>query len=865
MLFLLLLLPKQEFARGEPIVAYDEILLYMNVQGVGGMQVQAAIFHEVAWLSITDIFDFIKIKNTPSAGLDSISGFFILRQSTFLIDAIHNQITYQGKVLHLPEEALIHSSTNLYLRANYFGQIFGLECKFNFRNLSIILTSKQELPVVRELRQEAMRSNLSNLRGDTKADTNYKAVRPPFHFGMTDWAVVATQNPASDQYDSAGQLSSQPRNNVRLNLALGGVVAGGETNVSLNYDNRIPFAERQQYYQWRHVDNDHPGLRQVTAGKFYTPSISSVYSPFVGIQFTNAPTTYRRAFGTYTLTYFAELDWVVELYVNNELIDYARAAVTGTFTFQVPLVYGNTVVKLRYYSPWGEERSTEQNIQVPFTFLPAHEFEYTATAGMIEDSVNSRLSRANFNYGLSQRLTLGAGIEYRSSISTGKFIPFVNASYRIVSNLLIAGEYDYGVRGKLVTSYSTAAGLQFELDYTRYKQGQKAIYYTYREERKATVSYPFRSKKFTVFTRLSVYQILLAPTKFTSSKYTTAQGLLSGTFLGINTNITTFALFIQQADTYVYSNISMAFRFPKNIIFTPQAQYEYNRQKFIGIKEELGKYIGSRGYFNVFYENNFKSGIRNIGIGLRYDLSAALTGLSVIHGNHNNSIVESASGSILYDARTRYTGFSNHSSVGRGVLIVVPFLDLNDNGRRDPDEPKVYGLSMRMNGGRIRNNKADTTIQISDLEAYSNYMIRFEGNFENIAWRLRYKKIRVMVDPNQFKTLEIPVSIVGEVSGSVFRKDEEEELQPQDRVIVCFYRSDATLAGQTTTEGDGSFDFSGLAPGTYTARINEDQLKKLNWISLSRSLPFIIRPNSNGDVVEGLKFVLEPAAVKSRP
>jgi hypothetical protein len=192
---------------------------------------------------------------------------------------------------------------------------------------------------------------------------------------MADWGVVATQT-------SQQGLPEQDDN--RLYLALGGVVAGGETDVALNYDNTYAFVTgSQQFFQWRYVDNDNPVLRQVTAGKIYTPSIASIYSPVIGLQFTNAPTVYRRSFGTYTLSYYSEANWVVELYINNTLVNYAKAPAAGFFTFKVPLVYGNSLLKLRFYGPWGEELSHEQNIQIPFNFLPVGEFEYTASAGIV--------------------------------------------------------------------------------------------------------------------------------------------------------------------------------------------------------------------------------------------------------------------------------------------------------------------------------------------------------------------------------------------------------------------------------------------------------------------------------------------------
>jgi hypothetical protein len=527
--------------------------------------------------------------------------------------------------------------------------------------------------------------------------------------------------------------------------------------------------------------------------------------------------------------------------------------------FQVPLVYGNSLVKIRFYSPWGEERTSEQNIQIPFNFLPQQEFEYTASAGVVEDSSNSRFARIATNYGLTRSITVGAGMEYLSSVATGKAMPFLNASLRLSSNLLFSGEYTYGVRTKLIASYHLPTNLQIELNYTRYKEGQKAINNTFLEERKAIVSFPFRSKKFTLFSKLSVYQVVLPKFKEgTNLKYTTIEGLLSGVIFGINTNLTTYGLLTDQTSPYVYSNLSMVFRLPGKIIFTPQAQYEYNQLKMISIRGEMGKYINSRGYLNAFYENNFKIGFQSVGIGLRYDFSFALTGLSFTRGNHGTgNMVQSASGSMLYDARRGHVGFSNRNSVGKGVITVLPYLDLNGNGRHDANEPKVAGVNVSINGGRITVNKSDTSILVTDLEAYATYTLKIAETFEHVAWHIRNKTISIVIDPNQFKEVEIPVAVRNEVAGMVLLKRDGEE-KGLARVVVSFYRGDFTLAGEVTTDADGSFDYSGLPPGKYVAQINSAQLQQLHMESIPWSLPFTIKVNKEGDVMEGLRFILKP-------
>jgi len=833
-----ILVPGRSSAQDEP--EYDEIYVFFDVPRIGGADIPAVIRDEVLYLPVTDVFNFLKIKNTFSPGLDSITGFFINQQAAYLIDRLNNRIVYQQKIFELKPGDMIRTETNLYLKSVYFGDVFGLQCTFSFRSMSVTLNTKLELPIIREMRQEQMRRNIGQLKGEIKADTTVQRSYPLFHFGMADWSAISSQ-----------QL--QGRTDTRLMLTLGSILAGGEANVTLNYNNNTPFTEKQQYYLWRYVNNDHRALRQVLAGKISSGATSSLYSPVVGVQFTNTPTTYRRSFGSYTLSDFTEPGWLVELYVNNVLVDYKKADASGFFTFEVPLVYGNSGVKLQFYGPWGEERSKERKISIPFNFLPVGEFEYKVSAGIVEDSLHSRFSRANFSYGVARRFTVGGGVEYLSSVTSGNIMPFVNTSLRLASSLLISGEYTYGVRSKGILNYRLPSNVQFELNYTKYEKGQKAINYNYLEERKVAVSVPIRGSNFAAYSRLTLNQIVMP-----AAKYTTAELLLSGAILGVNTNFTTYSLLSDHAQPYTYSNFSLSFKFPGAFILTPQAQFDYNYAEFISIKCGLEKRLFKNGFMKLSYEQNFRNNFSNIEMGLRYDFSFAQVGFSVMRSNNTTNLVQSANGSMIVDAKTNYTGANRLSSVGKSGIMLLPYLDLNCNGRYEPDEPKAYGLSLHINGGRVELNDKDTTIRVFDLEPYTNYLVTLDGTgFDNIAWQMQKNTISVAIDPNMFKLIEVPIAVVGEVTGTVYLGGSGGQ-KGQGRIIVNFYRSDSTLVARTLTEADGYFSYLGLVPGEYEATIDTAQLNKLHMTASPSSLPFTISAGLDGDVVDGLEFVLRP-------
>jgi cell division protein FtsN len=832
----LVLLSYHVDAQNDPV--YDEISVFLQVKDIGQIEIPAIIQEDVAYLPIKEIFEFLNFKTTMSQSMDSISGFLISIKEPYIVDFKNLKINFQGKQFQLKKGEMIRTETNLYLRSNFFGEIFGLNCRFSFRNLSVSMQTTLELPAMREKRLEQMRQNINRVEGIIRADTLIQGKHPFFHVGMADWSMISTQD-----------IGKKVDN--RINMALGMVLAGGEANVLLNLNTNEQFTEKQQYYTLKYVNNDRSWLRQTILGKIGTDAVSSIYNPVVGIRFTNTPTTYRRSFGTYSVSDYTNPNWTVELYVNNILVDYKIADASGFFTFQVPLVYGNSLVKFKFYGPWGEERSKEQTLTIPFNFIPVKKLEYTASGGIVEDGKGSIFSRVNANYGLSKYMTLGAGVEYLSSVESNTTMPFASFTARPLSNLILSEDYMYGVRSKTILNYQFPKNIQLELNYIKYDPGQKAVNYNYLEERKAIFTLPIKIKKSAFYNRMSYDKIIMPGTQ-----YSTAEWLISGTLWGFNTNLTNNAMFSENSDPYIYSNLSTSIRLPKGYMLLPQAQFNYTHGQIISAKLGMEKYVFKNGFLSVSYENNFLSGTQMAQFGFRYDLSFAQAGFTVRQSESGTTTMEMARGSLIMDAKTHYFGANNRVSVGKGAIVFSPFLDLNCNNRWDPGEPKEFDLNIRISGGRPFQNEKDSTIRVVDLEPYTTYFVEFDQNsFNNVAWKLRKKTMNIIVDPNMFKLVEVPISVVGEVSGTISKKGQGES-KGIGRIVVNFFNLKAQQVGKTLTEPDGYFNFLGLAPGKYYAQVDTTQLKRIQMKCEPDTLQFSIKQSRDGDIVEGKDFLL---------
>ncbi|MBC7535455.1 MAG: hypothetical protein H7258_07165, partial [Ferruginibacter sp.] len=638
---------------------------------MGSTELPSIICGDEVYLSVPNIFDFLEIKNTTNSSYSSIEGFFIQQDNTFKIDENTSQITYRDQIIPLNPGDLIRTNTNLFLKASYFNTIFELENNFIFSTLSVSMSSKLELPAVKEARIAQLRANINKIKNEVTADTTLVRDKPLFHFGTANWAVYANQQ--------ANGFRSE-----RLLLNLGGILAGGELTSSLNYGSNQPFELKKQQYRWRYINDDNKYISQITLGRIGASSTATILHPVVGGQITNAPTQIRKSFGTYTLSDHTQPDWMVELYINNVLVDYVKADANGFFSFNVPLMYGRTEISLRYYGPWGEEQLSGKQFVIPFQFLPKKDFEYVLSSGIIEDGKNSPFANAKVNYGLSNYITLGGGMEYVSTLNKNKIIPFFNSSVRVSSQLFVSGAYYPKVMYNGLLNYTAPNNLRLELDYTKYDKNQQVVRFNYSEMRKLTLSYPIHTAHFSGNSRFSVQQNV-----FNTSKHTTAEFLLSGTAYGLNFNFTTNSFFTDSNKQFIYSNLSTSLRLPKGFVFIPQVRYEYNSDGITSVRAELKKQVFKKGSVQASFDRNFKTSSSYLQIGFRYDFETISTGFSSSFSKNMASFSQSASGSLIYEPTADFIDFNNKTSVGRASMKFIPFLDINGNGKRDTNEPPV--------------------------------------------------------------------------------------------------------------------------------------------------------------------------------
>jgi hypothetical protein len=828
------------FSKGQD-PSFEEIFVYVRVEGVGGFDVDALYEYETnqLYLPVPDLFRFLQIKYEISPQNDSLSGFFVMEDRFYLIDFVQKEIHYQGKIIPLRDSQITRSDVNLYLSTGVFGDVFGLHTTFHFNSLSVEVKPEIELPVIREMRLKQFRSRVDRFgsEGDVEADTTLDRRYHFFRFGMVDWAVNATQY-------------SRSANDLRGSFAIGAELLGGETNLVLNYSTRDGFNTRNQQYRWRWANNQSPLFRQVRLGKINPQTVASIYDPLSGFQITNAPTAYRRSFGSYTLSNYTEPEWSVELYVNNTLVDYQTADASGFYSFEIPMVYGSSEIQLKFYGPYGEERSEKETINVPFSFLPKGELEYTVSGGIVSDNLHSYFGRAEVLYGINRFATLGGGMEYLSSIEDEKGIPFLSAQVTPLTNIFLEVEYAHGVRTNGILTYHPL-WMMAEINYTRYVRGQKAIRFNYLEEREASLSLPVQFAFLRGNTRLSFKQNVYEKLTYNKTDMTFS------TYVGkVNANLTSYANWVSGGKVLIYGNYGMGIRFGHGITLRSQSQFNFSNFAFIALNAHVEKRIARSGLVSLSYDENLMASSRSVSLSFRWDLSFAQTNFSTRIGTDEISANQGLRGSLAFGTGKGYVHATNRSAIGRGGLTIIPFIDLNHNAIKEKEEPLTPNVNTRISGGRMLEHTGDSLIRVTELEPYRSYVLTLdESSLEQISWQLNEKSLRIFIDPNQFKKVYIPVLPMGEVNGMVFL-EEERGIAGQDRIVVNFFHEDGSLVHSTMSETGGYFTFLGLPPGKYLAEVDKTQLERLLFTAEPEKITFEIKPSYYGDIVDDLEFIL---------
>jgi hypothetical protein len=366
---------------------------------------------------------------------------------------------------------------------------------------------------------------------------------------------------------------------------------------------------------------------------------------------------------------------------------------------------------------------------------------------------------------------------------------------------------------------------------------------------------PFRINKLSGTTRASYRQ-----DGYSSFKYNVAQFLLSAYYLNYNVSLTHYSNWVKYWDSNVYCDFAVSVPLGKICTLRPSVQYDYSTRSFISYKANAERKIFNQGYLSLGYERNRLANYTGFNVSLRYDFSFMSTYASSYFSDNKVQTYEGASGSFAFGSGNNYVLASRYDAVGKCGVVIEPYVDINWNNKRDANEPLVTKLNVKCNGGKIYCREKDSIVRIANLDPFVDYNITMdESGFDNLAWNISEKKIKVYTDPNQFKKISLAIHPMGEVTGMLL----DDVGMGKGRVLLNIYNEQGKIVANTQTESDGYFSYLGLPPGNYRVEVDSAQLKVLKM--KSKQIFCSIHPTINGESEDVGKIIVENLNQKDVP
>jgi len=818
---------------------FEEIPVLVLIEGYGQFYSNAIYSNADSklFLNVEEIFKNILLPCKSSPDGTILFGFLENENKKYTINSVSSEVIVEKRVIKTQGKMLTDMGS-IYLESEIFYEAFGISITFNFRSLTIILKSNFELPIIKQRRLEKLRNNISKIKNEFIPDTLIERNYNLFKFGNFDWAVSTHQS----------LTHTSGFNNLRLGL--GTELLFGETNFSINHYSNQVFDNSKINYNWRWVDNSKKAIKQVNLGKLSTSSITELNSFLVGATVRNSSTSVRNANGYFTIKDNTEPNWLVELYINGILTDFIKADASGFYLFNVPLMYGYNTVNLRFYGPMGEERFEEKIINLPYTIMPKGEFEYCLISGFNENNPDNKFYKFETNYGLNKFFTLNTGIEYYTATQSQPFIPYVNITVLPFNKITVNTEYAHTVRTKSILNWYFSKDFLAEIEVIDYHKNQKVINTNMDSERKLKLSKSNKISNISLLSRVDFNQFI-----YKNLDYNQLILTLSSYYRQISFNLSNQTNWVN-AKKYNLSDIAISYRFNKGLIFKTSVQFLSNEQRISFLKFLLEK-RHKKTYYSLSYEKNIMNRANFLNFSFSYELPFARLNSSTTKNKDNFDFVASMQGGIAFDCGKKKAISSRNNTVGKGGISLNPFLDLNRNGVYDTNEHLIFVQEIKANGGNINFDSKDSIIRITELNPFTYFNFEMNNNsLDNIAWKFKYNKHSVLIDPNQFKKITIPIIPLGEVNGFVSYEENGANRGLSKILINIYDKKSLKLIRNITSEPDGYFNYLGLEDGDYIALIDSIQLQRLKLNVDIPLIEFTILPLEQGDIVDNVNFKL---------
>ncbi|AXJ02023.1 hypothetical protein CYPRO_2784 [Cyclonatronum proteinivorum] len=679
--------------------------------------------------------------------------------------------------------------------------------------------------------------------------------RPLFDVGFIDYTISST-----------GDFEQQ---NLNFNFDggaafLGGAIRGGLNGFSSDGQINTGFSN----IRWEYARPESSLLSRIDAGEVRSGGLRA--RNIRGAAITNEPIEARYFFGTIRQDGTTEADATVELYMNNQLVQFTTADATGYYKFDIPLNYGQTRLEKVFYFTDGRIERRSLRIQTPFSFQPQGVLTYHVDGGYqiqgAELLGRDRLfvGSGRLSYGVTKWLTTRIGTDYVEDAD-----PFVYGGFsaRVLSQYLLNADFapDAYYEGSVAVVYPNNVSLNAR---HRYYDGASV----------------FNTRDLSSESSLSLgLPVRPLPLRLQIRSLTYNDGLSEYDF-GADTNYRLFASNFQlQYRTRIFDRGDEGVEFTNQTLRTSlsygvrrglglpefmdiltgttariSSTYDIDLGEFRDMDVQISRRIFGEGNLQLSMGHAFASSrtVFRFSLNFRLDNKVAVT-TSHSYQRERYSMRNSVRGSLGLDSRSGVIQPTFRNQVGRAAASVILFIDKNNSGTFDEGDEILPYNAIRLSGSGRGDVGRDGIVRLTQLQSYARYNLEIiERMIPNATLVPAQDKFSFIADPNQYKRIEIPFYQSGTIEGMVSLVRPEGS-RGVGGVRLEVIGQDNSFRETIRTFNSGDFFLMNIPPGRYLLEVSSAQLDLLG-LAPGDVYSFEIKPTTFGDYVDGLNIELFP-------
>ncbi|MDI6802598.1 MAG: carboxypeptidase-like regulatory domain-containing protein [Bacteroidota bacterium] len=813
----LLLLSNYIFAQRGNI---DSLFVNIYEKRLGHFEIEILKKDEKVFIPIISLFNILRIKVDANPDKTILKGYFISKDSTFEIDTENLTARYRKLKIDLFHDEIINNSRDLFLEETVYRELFGLDIRYDDRRVEIMLKSNKYFP---ELQKRARQKNyLRQLeRIYSEPELHLEKSFNIFNAGALGYNISVIKNPNEDF-------------RYKYNLKGGAQVFGGDLETSIKGEIFKTIKKRDIRANIKFPFFNSRFVQLITLGDIQRSY--NVGGNLWGVSVTNTPPERRQKFGS--ITTFAEIGANQEYsyYPLGMTPIYLSTDRDTSFNVTSNLYFGYNQIIERKYDIYGQEYINRKYVIIPSSMLPAGTIDYRFAFGKLRIKGYPLYSSGEVQYGATERITLGTGIEYSERKNfKDKFFPYTFSTVRLTDNFYGTAQFSPFIKSQINLFWQTWNQIDFGLQNYLYAKNKVLNSRNIKYSNNLTFQVPLYSNyPFVLFNGIVTRNIL-------------ESGEEVGFNLSFGANFRTHSIDyavtrytqIGYGTTVFTSRAGVTVRATSFSSILLNGRFDHKINRFTNASIGLNIPLSSIFLFNLFAERNFLNHEFFVYANLSVQLPFVRSQTTALRSNRGISLNQNISGLIIGSTQSWDILFQSRAPIRRGYFLTRSFYDDNYNGIKDKSEryfQNVHVTAERLGSfGGAPTSEYDEETYLTSGEYYRDYVFRVRmRDLDEPFWVPLYDGISMRAEPNKLKTLNIPIVSGGIIKGAVTTTGGS----PVQALTVILTKEGQTigtgknkLEKVTKTNSLGEFEFPAIPKGTYLVKLNDDYLRSMSFIA----------------------------------